>query len=69
MPPEGADGVVRYTSAHVDYVQSEFIVRTGHSSQDHPLVIEEIRRILLEHLERQDCLKAKYECKKQKKTM
>jgi pimeloyl-ACP methyl ester carboxylesterase len=64
MPPEGADGVVRYTSAHVDYVQSEFIVRTGHSSQDHPLVIEEIRRILLEHLERQDCLKAKYDCKK-----
>jgi hypothetical protein len=45
--------VVRYTSAHVDYVESEFIVRTGHSSQDHPLVIEEIRRILLEHLERQ----------------
>ncbi|MEX1300722.1 MAG: alpha/beta hydrolase, partial [Desulfotignum sp.] len=53
-PPEGADGVVRYTSAHVDYVQSEFIVRTGHSSQDHPLVIEEVRRILLEHLENLD---------------
>ena len=50
-PPEGTDGVVRYTSAHVDYVQSEFIVRTGHSSQDHPLVIEEVRRILLEHLD------------------
>ncbi len=49
MPPDGGDGVVKYTSAHVDYVQSEFIIRTGHSSQGHPLVIEEVRRILLEH--------------------
>jgi pimeloyl-ACP methyl ester carboxylesterase len=50
-PPEGDDGVVKYTSAHVDYVESEFIVRSGHSSQGHPLVIEEVRRILLEHLD------------------
>jgi pimeloyl-ACP methyl ester carboxylesterase len=49
-PPEGDDGVVAYTSAHVDYVESEFIVRSGHSSQGHPLVIEEVRRILLQHL-------------------
>ena len=32
-PPEGDDGVVKYTSAHVDYVESEFLVRSGHSSQ------------------------------------
>jgi pimeloyl-ACP methyl ester carboxylesterase len=51
QPPEGDDGVVKYTSAHVDYVASEFIVRHGHSCQQHPLVIEEVRRILLEHLE------------------
>ena len=50
-PPDGKDGVVKYTSAHVDYVESEFIVRSGHSSQEHPLVIEEVRRILLEHLD------------------
>ncbi len=50
-PPEGDDGVVKYTSAHVDYVESEFVVRSGHSSQGHPLVIEEVRRILREHLE------------------
>lgn len=50
MPPEGDDGVVQYTSAHVDYVESEFIVRKDHSCQSHPLVIEEIRRILLDHL-------------------
>lgn len=49
-PPEGDDGVVEYTSAHVDYVESEFLVRSGHSCQSHPLVIEEVRRILLEHL-------------------
>lgn len=50
-PPDGDDGVVKYTSAQVDYVKSEFIVRSGHSSQAHPLVIEEVRRILLEHLD------------------
>ena len=50
-PPDGDDGVVKYTSAHVDYVESEFIVRSGHSSQAHPLVIEEVRRILLKHLD------------------
>ena len=51
QPPNGADGVVKYTSAHVDYAESEFIVRSGHSCQDNPLTIEEVRRILLENLE------------------
>jgi pimeloyl-ACP methyl ester carboxylesterase len=50
-PPEGDDGVVKYTSAHVDYVESEFIVQSPHSCQSHPLVIEEVRRILLKHLQ------------------
>jgi pimeloyl-ACP methyl ester carboxylesterase len=49
-PPDGDDGVVKYTSAHVEYVESEFLVRSGHSCQSHPLVIEEVRRILLAHL-------------------
>jgi len=49
-PPDGDDGVVKYTSAHIEYVQSEFIVRNKHSCQSHPLVIEEVRRILIEHL-------------------
>lgn len=52
-PPDGDDGVVKYTSAHVDYVESEFLVRSGYSSQGNPLVIEEVRRILLEHLQNQ----------------
>ena len=50
QPPKGNDGVVEYTSAHVDYAESEFIVRSGHSCQGNPLTIEEVRRILLENL-------------------
>jgi pimeloyl-ACP methyl ester carboxylesterase len=46
----GNDGVVEYTSAHLEGVESEFIVRSEHSCQGHPLTIEEVRRILREHL-------------------
>ena len=45
------DGVVDYPSAHIAGVESELVVRSGHSVQGHPAVIEEIRRILLEHAE------------------
>jgi hypothetical protein len=41
---------VAYKSAHVDYTESELVVRSGHSCQDNPAAIEEVRRILLEHL-------------------
>jgi pimeloyl-ACP methyl ester carboxylesterase len=51
QPPDGDDGVVKYTSAHVDYAESEFIVRSFHSCQDKPETIEEVRRILHEHLD------------------
>ena len=50
QPPNGSDGVVKYTSAHVDYAESEYIVRSGHTCQNHPLTIEEVRRILLQNL-------------------
>ena len=46
----GGDGVVSYQSAHLDGVESELVVRSGHSSQSNPLVVREVRRILLEHL-------------------
>jgi pimeloyl-ACP methyl ester carboxylesterase len=46
----GDDGVVEYQSAHIEGVESEFIVRSGHSCQGHPFTIEEVRRILLEHI-------------------
>jgi pimeloyl-ACP methyl ester carboxylesterase len=49
-PPNGDDGVVQYTSAHIEGVASELVVRSGHSCQSHPATIEEVRRILLEHL-------------------
>jgi hypothetical protein len=49
-PTKGNDGVVTYASAHLDGVASEFIVRDQHSCQGNPLVIEEVRRILLVHL-------------------
>ena len=52
-PQQGDDGVVAYTSAHLDGMHSEFIVRSGHSCQEHPFTIEEVRRILLEHLDTQ----------------
>jgi hypothetical protein len=50
QPPADEDGVVKYTSAHVDYAESKFIVRSGHSAQGNPLTIEEVRRILLANL-------------------
>ena len=46
---EGNDGVVAYTSAHIDEAVSELVVRSSHSVQGNPQAIEEIRRILLEH--------------------
>jgi pimeloyl-ACP methyl ester carboxylesterase len=47
---DGDDGVVRYRSAHIDGVESEYIVRSGHSTQANPRTIEEVRRILYEHI-------------------
>lgn len=49
-PPEGNDGVVTYRSAHLNQADSEFVVRSGHSCQAQPATIEEVRRILMEHL-------------------
>jgi hypothetical protein len=47
---QGGDGFVSYESAHLDEAVSELIVRSDHSVQSHPEAIEEIRRILLQHL-------------------
>jgi hypothetical protein len=48
---EETDGVVAYSSAHLEGMASELVVRSGHSVQQHPAAIEEVRRILLEHME------------------
>jgi pimeloyl-ACP methyl ester carboxylesterase len=44
------DGVVAYSSAHLDGAASELIVHSGHSTQETPETIEEVRRILLDNL-------------------
>jgi pimeloyl-ACP methyl ester carboxylesterase len=46
---DGEDGVVAYRSAHLDGVESELVIRSGHSLQDQPETVEEVRRILLLH--------------------
>jgi pimeloyl-ACP methyl ester carboxylesterase len=49
-PKLGNDGVVEYSSAHLDGMTSELIVKSGHSSQLNPLAIDEVRRILVENM-------------------
>ena len=48
--PGGSDGIVPYSSSHIDNVSSELVVKSGHSAQQNPLAIQELRRILLLHL-------------------
>jgi hypothetical protein len=43
------DGVVEYKSSHLEGLDSEYIVRSGHSTQSNPYTIEEVRRIVLLH--------------------
>ena len=44
------DGVVSYASAHIEPVESELVVHSGHSTQGTPTTIDEVRRILVHHL-------------------
>jgi pimeloyl-ACP methyl ester carboxylesterase len=48
-PDHRTDGLVSYESAHIAGVASETVVPAGHLCQDHPEVIAEVGRILLEH--------------------
>jgi hypothetical protein len=47
---QGNDGVVEYSSAHIEPVESELVVKSGHSTQGNPHTIEEVRRILRLHV-------------------
>jgi hypothetical protein len=51
-PPrsDGTDGIVPYSSSHLDGVVSELLVHGLHNCLSHPTVIEEVGRILTEHL-------------------
>ena len=50
-PPDCSDGLVPYASAHLDGAVSELLVRSGHSVQETPEALHEMRRILHLHLE------------------
>jgi pimeloyl-ACP methyl ester carboxylesterase len=47
--PDGTDGIVPYSSSHLDGVASELLVHGLHICVNQPAVIEEVRRILMEH--------------------
>jgi pimeloyl-ACP methyl ester carboxylesterase len=48
---QGSDGVVPYTSSHLDGAASELIVPADHSAHTHPLAVLEVKRILKLHLQ------------------
>jgi pimeloyl-ACP methyl ester carboxylesterase len=47
--PGGSDGLVPYESAHLENVTTESLISSGHLCQEHPAVIREVGRILVEH--------------------
>ncbi len=47
--PGGSDGLVPYESAHLENVGTESLISSGHLCQEHPAVIREVQRILVEH--------------------
>ena len=48
--PGGTDGIVPYWSSHLNSARSELIVESDHGVQDNAAAIEEVRKILLQHL-------------------
>ena len=49
LQADRTDGLVSYASAHLEGASSEVVVPSGHLCQDHPEVIREVRRVLMEH--------------------
>jgi len=47
---QGDDGVVKYSAAHIEPVESELVVKSSHSTQGNPHTMEEVRRILRLHV-------------------
>lgn len=48
--PGSSDGIVPYSSSHLDWAASEKIIPTGHGGYDDPEAVAEIKRILDSHL-------------------
>lgn len=47
-PVEGGDGVAKYSSSHIDGTEED----CGRCDAGNPEIIQEVKRILLEHAER-----------------
>jgi pimeloyl-ACP methyl ester carboxylesterase len=47
--PGGTDGIVPYSSSHLDGVVSELVAHGSHFCVNDPTVVAEVRRILIEH--------------------
>jgi len=52
VPPVSTDGLVPYWSSHLDGAKSELIIPCNHWTNQHPLGIAEVDRILHEHLKK-----------------
>ncbi|MEI6674088.1 MAG: alpha/beta fold hydrolase [Verrucomicrobiota bacterium] len=50
-PPVSSDGIVPYWSSHLDGAKSELIIPSDHWTNQHPLGIAEVDRILHAHLQ------------------
>lgn len=50
--PKCSDGVVPYSSAHIHQAQSETVIPYGHRVHQHPMAIEELRRIMRLHVKK-----------------
>ena len=48
--PDSSDGLVPFWSSHLEGAASEWIIPSGHGTHKHPQGVEELRRILYEHL-------------------
>ncbi|MEI6054828.1 MAG: hypothetical protein WCR55_02110 [Lentisphaerota bacterium] len=48
----GSDGVVPYSSAHLDNAQSELVVKSDHAAHQTSVGIKEVSRILLDYLDK-----------------
>ena len=48
--PISSDGIVPYWSSHLEGAQSELVVPSNHSAHQNPQAIEEVRRILKQHV-------------------
>ncbi len=63
---ESSDGVVAYSSSHLEGAESELVVPSEHNAHTHPAAVQEIKRILHLHLEKKEAenLKVKKPLKK-----